>query len=90
MKTNRYGFQVMQPLILISIINGENGEVVEEYKRDIGDLDPFELKRLLQNVCNRILSQYRRELLIGYAQASRVSPNQSPEPVPIRVRAQAF
>lgn len=70
MKTNRYGFHSMQPLILISIINGENGEVVEEYKRDIGDLDPFELKRLLQNVCNRILSQYRRELLLEYAQAS--------------------
>ena len=89
MKTNRYGFQIMQPLILISIINGENGEVVEEYKRDIGDLDPFELKKLLQNVCNRILSQYRRELLVGYAQASHVSPNQSPEPVPIRVRARS-
>ena len=79
----------MQPLILISIINGENGEVVEEYKRDIGDLDPFELKRLLQNVCNRILSQYRRELLVGYAQVSHVSPNQSPEPVPILVRARS-
>ncbi len=89
METNRYGFKVMQPLILISIINGENGEVVEEYKRDIGDLDPFELKKLLQNVCNRILSQYRRELLMGYAQASRASPNQSPEPVPILVRTRS-
>lgn len=89
MKTNRYGFQVMQPLIHISIIDGENGEVVEEYQRDIGDLNPFELKRLLQNVCNNILSQYRRELLMGYAQASRVSPNQSPEPVPILVRTRS-
>jgi len=79
----------MHPLILISIINGENGEVVEEYKRDIGDLDPFELKKLLQNVCNRILSQYRRELLMGYAQASRVSPNQSHKPVPILVRTRS-
>ncbi len=89
MKTNRYDFHAIQPLIQISIINGENGEVVEEYKRDVGDLDPFELKKLLQNVCNRILSQYRRELLMGYAQASRASPNQSPEPAPILVRTRS-
>ena len=61
--------RLKQSLILISIVDGENGKVVEEYKRDIGDLDPFSLQRLLQNVCNRILKNYRRDLLMGYARA---------------------
>ena len=70
MKINQNNIRLKQAFILISIIDGENGKVVEEYKKDIGDLDPFSLKRLLQNVCNSILMEYRRDLLLGYAQAS--------------------
>ena len=63
---NQNNFRLKQALILISIIDGETGKVVEEYQKDIGDLDPFSLKRLLQNVCNGIVKQYRQDLLIGY------------------------
>ena len=69
MTVDRNSIQASQPLILISIVDGETGEVVEEYRKDVGDLDPFELKRLLQNVCSGIVSQYRRDLLLGYARA---------------------
>ena len=47
-------------------MDGENGEIVENYMKDLGDLDPFVMKRLLQNVCNRIVSEYRRDLLREY------------------------
>jgi hypothetical protein len=70
LKINQNNIRLKQAFILISIIDGKNGEVVEGYKKDIGDLDPFSLKRLLQNVCNGILMQYSRDLLLGYAQAS--------------------
>ena len=69
MTVDRNSIQASQPLILISIVDGKTGEVVEEYREDVGDLDPFELKRLLQNVCSGIVSQYRRDLLLGYARA---------------------
>ena len=69
MTVDRKSIRASQPLILISIVDGETGEVVEEYREDVGDLDPFVLKRLLQNVCSGILSQYRRDLLLGYARA---------------------
>ncbi len=69
MTVDRNSIRASKPLILISIVDGENGEVVEEYREDIGDLDPFALKRLLQNVCSDILSRYRRDLLLGYARA---------------------
>ena len=69
MTVDRNIIRASQPLILISVLDGENGEVLEEYREDVGDLDPFELKRLLQNICSGILSQYRRDLLLGYARA---------------------
>lgn len=69
MTVDRNSIRASQPLIHISIVDGEKGEVVEEYKEYVGDLDPFALKRLLQNVCSDILSQYRRDLLLGYARA---------------------
>lgn len=65
----RNSIRASQPLIRISIVDGEKGEVIEEYREYVGDLDPFALKRLLQNVCSGILSQYRRDLLLGYARA---------------------
>jgi len=55
-----------RPKILIAIIDGDRGNVVDRYLEDIGDLDAFELKRLLQNVCDGILSEYRRGLKLGY------------------------
>ena len=70
MKIYQNNIRLKQAFILITIIDGENGKVVEEYKKDIGDLDPFSLKRLLQNVCDSILMEYQRDLLLGYAQAS--------------------
>ena len=70
MKIYQNNIRLKQAFILISIKDGENGKVVEEYKKDIGDLDPFSLKRLLQNVCDSILMEYQRDLLLGYAQAS--------------------
>lgn len=69
MKINRNSNHAKQTIILVSIIDGENGDIVEDYKKDIGDLDPFAIKRLLQNVCNSIVSEYRRDLLRGYAHA---------------------
>ena len=51
--------------ILIAIVDSEQ-EVLDRYEDDIGYLDPFELKRLLQNVCEGILTEYRRDLLLGY------------------------
>ena len=67
MKLNQNNLRLKQSIILISIIDGESGKIMEEYRKDIGDIDPFSLKRLLQNVCNGILKRYRRELLTGYA-----------------------
>ena len=52
--------------ILVAIVDSDLEKLVEQYETDIEDLDPYELKRLLQNVCERILSNYRRDLLLGY------------------------
>jgi len=70
MKYNKSDARAKQPKILIAIIDGDHGKVVEQYQKDIEDLDPFELKKLLQNVCDSILSEYRRDLLLGYARGS--------------------
>jgi hypothetical protein len=52
--------------ILVAIVDSDLEKLVEQYETDVEDLDPYELKRLLQNVCERILSNYRRDLLLGY------------------------
>ena len=52
--------------ILIAIVDNNLENIIEQYETNIGDLDPFELKRLLQNICERILSNYRRDLLFRY------------------------
>jgi hypothetical protein len=52
--------------ILVAIVDSDLEKLVEQYEADVEDLDPYELKRLLQNVCERILSNYRRDLLLGY------------------------
>ena len=62
MKLNQNNLRLKQSIILISIIDGESGKIMEEYRKDIGDIDPFSLKRLLQNVCNGILKRYRRDM----------------------------
>jgi hypothetical protein len=67
MKKNWHVSKQDQPKILIAIIDGEQGKMVERYLKDTEDLDPYELKKLLQNVCDRILSEYRRDMLLGYA-----------------------
>ena len=69
MKINRGPCRPKQPKILIAVVNGDHGKVVEQYQKDVGDLDPFELKMLLQNVCNHILSEYRRDLQLEYTRA---------------------
>ena len=51
--------------ILVAIVDSEH-EVLDRYEEDIGYLDPFELKNLLQNICEGILTEYRRDLLLGY------------------------
>ena len=51
--------------ILVAIVDSEH-EVLDRYEEDIGYLDPFELKKLLQNICEGILTEYRRDLLLGY------------------------
>jgi len=67
MKDDRSVPRPGHPRILIAIVDGERGRVVEQYQKDVEDLDPFELKKLLQNVCDRIMSEYRRDMLLGYA-----------------------
>ena len=61
--------------ILIAIVDSNLEKFVEQYETEIGDLDPFELKRFLQNMCERILSNYRRDLLLGYALNRNVEPD---------------
>ena len=75
MKIYRNDDHAKDTIILISIMDGENGEIVENYRKDIGDLDPFVIKRLLQNMCNRIVSEYRQDLLRGYASAHELERN---------------
>ena len=74
-RINQSNAQVKQFKILVSIVDSNLEKVVEQYEPDIGDLDPFELKRLLQNICERILSNYRRDLLFGYTLKQNFEPD---------------
>lgn len=73
MRKNRSVSKPDQPKILIAIIDGDQGKMVERYLKDTEDLDPYELKKLLQNVCDRILSEYRRDMLLDYARLQNLN-----------------
>jgi hypothetical protein len=66
MSINVGSAQDKQFKILVAIVDSDLEKLVEQYETDIEDLDPYELKRLLQNICERILSNYRRDLLLRY------------------------
>jgi hypothetical protein len=49
--------------ILISVIDDDVGETLSLFKsEEFKGLDAFELKRLLENICNSIISKYKRDL----------------------------
>ena len=49
--------------ILISVIDDDIGEILSQYEsEDFEGLDAFDLKKLLENVCESIILEYKRDL----------------------------
>lgn len=49
--------------ILISVEEGNTKEILSRYEsEEFKHLDAFELKKLLENTCNRIILNYKRDL----------------------------
>jgi hypothetical protein len=49
--------------ILISVLDNDLGVILSFYKSEnFKCLDAFELKKLLENICENIISQYKEDL----------------------------
>jgi hypothetical protein len=49
--------------ILISVIDDDIGEILSQYEsEDFEGLDAFDLKKLLENVCEGIILEYKRDI----------------------------
>ena len=56
--------------ILISVIDDDIGEILSQYEsEDFEGLDAFDLKKLLENVCEGIILEYKRDLQLAEEEA---------------------